>query len=108
MSVTHTWQIVKLIQLNDDTGTIVKVRYKVTSVEDDIEAVDESNVQLNVKNIENFIPYSQLDEETVLSWVKEKLLERSIDPESKNIDEINSIKNPPKPKEIQSKLPWVE
>lgn len=106
MAVTHTWEIVKLSQVNNGTGTISDVSFKVTSVDGDFSAVNESDVQLSTENIEDFISYEDLDEQTVISWVKDKLSQESRDPEARNVLVININKNPPAPKVIEAPLPW--
>ena len=106
MAITHNWEVKRLIQLNDDTGTVCQVDYRVVSTEDDFEVINGGKVILDVENIENFISYSDLNEEMVLEWVKSKLSQKSVDHEADNVKSINSIKNPPKPKHITERLPW--
>lgn len=105
MAVTHTWSIIRLEQLNDGTGTVVNIGYNVFS-EDEISCNSSGGVQLNIDNIENFIRYQNLTEETLLGWVKEQLGENLGNHEVNNAAWIESVKNPPAPRTISQPLPW--
>jgi hypothetical protein len=62
---------------------------------------------LNIDNIENFIQYQNLTEETLLGWVKEQLGENLGNHEINNAAWIESVKNPPAPRTISQPLPWT-
>jgi len=106
MAITHNWKITKLIQLNNETGTICKVQYMLKSIDGDLVAENGGNIELETENVENFVPYSQLDEQTIIGWVKSKLAEKSRNPENENEVWIESVKNPPIPETIMETLPW--
>jgi tRNA/tmRNA/rRNA uracil-C5-methylase (TrmA/RlmC/RlmD family) len=106
MAVTHTWSIIRLEQLNDGTETVTEVFYNVLS-EDEISCNSSGGVQLNIDNIENFIQYQNLTEETLLGWVKEQLGENLGNHEINNAAWIDSVKNPPAPRTISQPLPWT-
>jgi hypothetical protein len=106
MTITHTWSIRELVQLNDASGTVVRVGYNVNSTDGNISTESGGGVDLDVKNIENFISYERLTERMVLSWVREKLGENLGNHEINNAAWIDSVVNPPAPKTIRSALPW--
>jgi hypothetical protein len=106
MSITHVWNIRELVQLNDDSGTVVRVEYVVNSNDGDISCSSGGSMELQTANIENFISYEDLSEEIVLGWVKENLDENLGNHEINNAVWINSVLNPPEPKTISLDLPW--
>lgn len=106
MAITHIWKILRLVQVNDGTGTVCQIQYRVISSEDEFSIPYESDINLPTENIENFIPYSELDEETVLNWLKSRLSEELIDPELRNISKLIVMKSPPKSTSIVTSLPW--
>lgn len=106
MAITHTWDIRKLIQKNDSTGTVIQVYFKVHSTEDEYYYVSAGNIDLDVDNIQNFISYENLTEELVIQWVQDKLGPSLGGYEQTNIDWINAAKNPiPSDTKIEN-LPW--
>jgi hypothetical protein len=108
MSVTHTWSIIQLIQINDGTGTICEVDYQINSTEDSFKVDGGGRVRLNTENIENFVSYNDLTEEIVVNWVKETLGNDEVNLiESNFANWIEQIKNPPAPLVITTPLPWA-
>ena len=55
MAITHNWKITKLIQLNNETGTICKVQYMLKSIDGDLVAENGGNIELETENVENFV-----------------------------------------------------
>ena len=106
MAITHTWSIGELVQLNDNSGTVVRVQYNVNSTDGTISTKSEGGVELETENIDNFISYESLTEELVLGWVKEKLGPNLGNHEVNNASWIDSVVNPPAPRTINSALPW--
>jgi hypothetical protein len=106
MAITHTWSIRELVQLNDNSGTVVRVQYNVNSTDGTISTKSEGGVELETENIDNFISYESLTEELVLGWVKEKLGPNLGNHEVNNAAWIDSVANPPAPRTINSPLPW--
>jgi hypothetical protein len=106
MAITHTWSIRELVQMNDNSGTVVRVRYNVTSTNGEISTQSDGAVELETENIENFVSYESLNEETVIGWVKEKLGESLGGHEVNNAAWIDAVANPPAPKTISTELPW--
>lgn len=109
MEITHTWKITKLVQKNDGTGTVIQVFYKVHSTDGEHFYVSAGNVELdaNIQEWQNFIPYVDLTEEIVIEWVKSKLGPDLGNHEQINTDQINLIKNPPTSSVIIKDLPWI-
>ena len=106
MAITHTWSIRELVQLNDNSGTVVRVEYGVNSTDGNVSTQSNGSVELETATIENFISYEDLTEETVLGWVKEKLGENLGNHEVNNAAWIDSVVNPPAPRTVNSPLPW--
>lgn len=106
MTITHTWIVKELVQLNDNSGKVVRVRYNVNSTDGNISTQSGGNVELEIDNIENFISYENLTEELVLGWIKEKLGPNLGNHEINNAAWINSVVNAPVPKTIKTELPW--
>jgi hypothetical protein len=107
MSVTHTWSIERLEQLNNETGTVANIFFKVYSVDGDVNCTSSGMVDLNTENIEEFIDYEDLTEELLLEWVKERLGENLGNFEINNAAWIDSVLNPPAPRVITKPLPWI-
>lgn len=106
MAIAHTWAIRELVQLNDNSGTVVHVGYSVDSTDGNVSTQSNGSVELETGNIENFVSYESLTEEIVLDWVKEKLGENLGNHEVNNASWIDSVVNPPAPRTINSALPW--
>jgi len=102
--VIHKYTINKLIQKNDDSGTVVKVEYEVETVDGDYRSKVTDDIELNVSNIQNFVKYEDLTEEIVLQWIKDIHGDKN---EIKNMIIIERQKNPPKPPTIEQPLPWA-
>lgn len=102
--VTHKYTINKLIQKNDDSGTVVKVEYEVETVYEDYRSTVTDDIELNVSNIQNFVKYEDLTEEIVLQWIKDIHGDKN---EIKNTIIIERQKNPPKAPTIEQPLPWA-
>jgi len=105
MAVTHNWSITKLEQLNDGTGTVIEIQYKVFS-KNEVSCESSGSVGLDTDSIDNFIEYENLTEEILLGWVKEKLGENLGNHEINNAAWIESVENPPEPRTISQPLPW--
>lgn len=106
MTITHTWKIDRMRELNNDLGVVSEVSYSVHSTNGNISTQSGGTVELKIENIENFISYEDLTEEIVLGWVRQKLGENLGNHEVNNASWIDSIENPPAPKTISKELPW--
>lgn len=111
MNITHTWIIKNLSQINDGTGTVSRVNFKVVSRDENTStAVAYSDsIDLNNNNIDmnNFIPYNDLTEAQVIQFVKDRLGDEFQQIESNNSLQIQNKINPPTPEIIVENLPWV-
>ena len=110
MSVTHTWKIKTLVQNNDDTGTVNQIYFSLHSIDGNYSYTIESDVRLDIDNIQNFISYDNLTEQIALQWVKDKLGSSVFDYEQSNTDWINQAKyideNSVSPIIKVENLPW--
>lgn len=103
--ITHNYTIKKLIQVNDGSGTVVKVEYEVETTDGEYKSSIFDDIQLDTSNIENFIKYEDLTEEIVLEWIKNIHGDKN---EIRNLQVIQFLKNPPKPPTIDTNLPWQQ
>lgn len=106
MPITHKWSVHQMEQLNDDSGTIVRVDYIVNSTDGNNSIQSHGTIELEVENIENFIPYENLTEEIVLNWIKIKLGSSLGGHEINNSSWVESVANPPTSNIIITNLPW--
>lgn len=106
MSITHDWKITRLVQKNDETGTVIKVNYKLHSSYDVCSYIFAGSVDLECDNIQNFVSYQNLTEELVVQWVHDKLGEEVTTIEQGNEYFINSSLNLPIPSTKVERLPW--
>lgn len=106
MEIVHNWIIKRLIQKNDGSGTVSHVHFKVDSTDGQYSYVSPGEVELVVNGIQNFIPYENLTEQTVIQWVKDKLGPSLGNYEEINTNFINSKRNPSSPLSKIEELPW--
>lgn len=110
MKITHTWIIKNLRQINDGSGVVARVDYKVVSKDKDTSTavVYPDSVQLETENIDTdtFVPYNELTEEQVIQFVKDKLGDEVKQIEDNNVIQIQNKINPPAPTLISENLPW--
>ena len=104
MTITHNWQVKKLVQKNDGSGLVIQVFYRVRSTDGEYSRTSIGDVKLETENISNFVPYQNLTEELIIQWIKDKLGPNSEDLEQMNTDWIITTKNPSTKVE---KLPWI-
>jgi len=110
MNITHTWIVKNLTQINNGTGTVSKVGYKIVSR--DTETGKATSIyrtcDLDTENIDSstFTPYNNLTEEQIIQFVKNKLGDEVQEFENLNSTEIQNKVNPPAPETIVENLPW--
>lgn len=101
--ITHKYTVKKLIQVNDGSGTVIKVEYEVETIDGDFKSTMVDDVMLESPSTENFIEYEDLTEEIVIQWIKNIHGEKN---EIRNLQIIAYQKNPPKPPTVDANLPW--
>ena len=110
MNITHTWIIKKLRQINDGSGVVARVDYKVVSRDEDTSTAVSypDSVQLDTEDIDmsKFTPYNELTEAQVIEFVKDKLGDEVQQIEDSNALQIQNKLNPPAPPTIVENLPW--
>jgi hypothetical protein len=104
MEIIHFYKIESLEQVNDNSGTVCSVSYKVTSTDKEDFVDSHERLELNTKNIQNFISYEELTKETVMEWIKKD--QKSIEIEKFHVDLLNHRKYSQKPETITTELPW--
>jgi hypothetical protein len=70
MATEFTWKVAQLERETED-GFVFTVHYTVNA--DDGTYTSGAYGSLGLERPENLVPFSQLTEETVLNWIKEKL-----------------------------------
>ncbi len=100
METTITWNIVQLErEIND--GYVFTAHWEVTAQEGDLYARTYGSLGLQ-RPEDEFIPFEDLTEEIVISWVKEKLGNDVSIHETSLLAQIELQKNPP----TTTGLPW--
>lgn len=91
------WKITQLERQAKD-GMVTVAHYNVSATDGDYAATVYGSVQLEPG--ETFIPYDQLTERDVISWLKAKLDQAAV--EQSLADRIDAQKNPPIIKDVPS------
>lgn len=106
MNIEYSWIITELereSQLNNLTDVVIRVRYKYigTDVETQLSGEFFGATPMPQPTSENFIPYSGLTQQDIISWVEQNAnMEHMQEVIQKQInDKLNPII-------IDSKLPW--
>ena len=99
--MTPIWKIFKIDRQASD-GLVVKVHYRICS------SLDEQSVYvqsvMNFKRGDDFTPFEELTEETVISWVKDSLGEAGVLEKENHLSSIIAEKEEPL---IISEVPWA-
>lgn len=119
MTVNYTWKVLTLEVKNespDHPNAVVIVKWKKTGTDEEgNEACFEGSTPFSAINVsqENYIPFNQLTEETVIGWVKSKVETRIVtgdytycedDTINQYIErQINLARNPVR----KEPLPWA-
>jgi hypothetical protein len=110
MNITHTWIIKSLKQVNDGTGLVTSVGFKVVSRDTETSTAVSvyENVTLDIEGIDmsSITPYSELTQEQVIQFVKDKLGDQAQSLENDNANAIKTKIAPPTPSIIVESLPW--
>jgi hypothetical protein len=101
MAITTTWKIANLERETED-GFVFTAHYTVNA--DDGTYISGAYGSLGFERPDNLVPFSQLTEATVISWVKEKLGEEKVaEIEAALQSQINEQKHPTK----AAGVPWA-
>jgi len=101
MATTMTWKIATLERETED-GFVFTAHYTVNA--DDGTYTSGAYGSLGFERPDNLVPFSQLTEATVISWVKEKLGEEKVaEIEAALQSQINEQKHPTK----AAGVPWA-
>lgn len=110
MNITHTWIIKSLKQVNDGTGLVTSVGFKVVSRDTETSTAVSvyENVTLDIEGIDmsSITPYNELTQEQVIQFVKDKLGDQAQSLENDNANAIKRKIAPPTPPIIVESLPW--
>lgn len=107
MAITYEYQVVKLKTIDtDDHSKIVKeIDFRYIGTDDTGAKYNvESFITLDTDNIDTFIEYADLTEETVAQWLTDNVHEdQTTDWQGIIENQINAINNKPT---TQTQLPW--
>ena len=106
---TYNWTITNLYTKTVDglQDYVVTAMYNVTGVDGEFSSSLDNTASFQVKEGQEFIPYSELTQDIVLGWIKEDLGENGILSITACIDgQIESQKNPPVSAQ-NTPLPWA-
>ena len=109
MAVSHSYNILRLVQKNDGSGIVCCVKYEIVSTDDVTTTSVDYNSMCDLADPApgEEIPYSSLDEATVIGWVQTySKMPTSASMEANNELRINQIDNPPTPETKVDPLPW--
>ena len=105
----YIWKIIDLLTVDTDDKPdyVVFANYKIQAQEDEFTAETESLIQFKIDEGSSFIPYSELTNELVFSWIKSTLGEKEIKAIEKSLaDQIHFKKNPPVSPKVKP-IPWL-
>ena len=102
MATTFTTTITNMYTIPTPTGYVVNVLYKVTGVDGTYTADIDGNTQFTPEQGATIIPYDQLTEAVVLSWIPESAIASA---QACVQGQINSLITPPVSPTSQP-LPW--
>ena len=107
MEITHAWKIKLLQRLNDGTGTVCHIKFNIESTHEGTTFKGPPHsIDLETEGISDFIPYDELNEEIVVSWIKAKIGQYCEKLESENEKMIESRINPVPPSKISESPNW--
>lgn len=109
MEITHVWKVKLLQRLNDETKTVCHVTFFIESTyEDTTFKGPPHSVDLETEGISDFIPYDELNEEIVVSWIKAKIGQYCEELELENEKMIERKVNPAPPSKISESPRWLQ
>lgn len=106
--INYIWTITDLLTVDtvNKSDYVVIANYKIQAEEEEFTAETESLIQFKIDEGSTFIPYNELTNELVLSWIKSTLKKQEIQDIEKTLaDQIYFKKNPPVAPKVK-KLPW--
>jgi hypothetical protein len=106
--INYIWKITDLLTVDTDDKPdyVVFANYKVEASEDNNTVDYEALISFKVDEGSTFIPYSELTNDLVISWVKSTLGNKEIAAIEKSLaDIINSSKKPSLTPQVKP-LPW--
>ena len=107
METIYKWEIIALYTVDTpENGFVVNANYKVSGTDGTYSSEINDSASFSFQEGEQYIPYSDLTEEIVVSWIKSKLGESAVGNYEYCIaDQIALQKNPPVSPQ-NTPLPW--
>lgn len=107
--INFTWTIKELSTINTSSinNFVVKVAYEVQAQEGEYTVSAGDVIDFSFEAGQEYVPYSSLTQETVVSWVKNELGESKVSKaENYLTEQIELLKNP-LPEVTKDTLPWA-
>lgn len=98
MTIEYAWKIEQM-ERKPDTGLVTVVHYRVTATDGDL--VADVYGTLSMEPGETFIPFEQLTQRDVISWVQHALDKTTVEDSLRS--RIELLRTPP----VVSGLPWT-
>lgn len=109
MSITYTWKVSQVEaypEVEGKSNVVFTVHWRLHGTEGEFEGSLYGSHTISLKKEGDFIPYEDLTEEIVISWVKEAMGEEDVGLYEANIaSQIEKARNPTV---INPPLPWIE
>jgi hypothetical protein len=104
----YTWTVTALYTetIHGETDYVVIADYTTIGVDGDYSASLQNTAVFSTDSVSIFVPYEDLTEEIVLTWIKETLGENGVVSIEANIQDLINIQiNPPQTPQ-NTPLPW--
>ena len=113
MALTYAWKLTGLKKGNTESAqdVVIGTRWELTGTDEDGNSGTFSGATpFKLENVEfhNFVPYENLDQDTVIGWIQAEVVGGYKDHvEQKILDQIEAVKN--EIKDVQATdFPWAE
>jgi hypothetical protein len=106
--INYTWKVTQLLTetIEGNENYVVIAHCETIGVDGEYSATVPNVIQFSTEDVTVFIPYEDLTEEMVISWIKESLGEEGVLSIEASIQaQIEAQKNPPVTPQ-ETPLPW--
>ena len=113
MALTYEWKLTGLKKANSETtkDVIIGTRWELTGTDEDgVSGTFNGATPFKLENVElhNFVPYANLDQDTVIGWIQAEVVGVYKDHVEDTIQrQIDAIKNEVKHVQV-NEFPWAE
>ena len=107
--INYTWKVTQLLTetIEGNENYVVIAHCETIGVDGEYSATVPNVIQFSTEDVTVFIPYEDLTEEMVITWIKESLGEEGVLSIEASIQaQIEAQKNPPVTPQ-ETPLPWI-